>query len=442
MPEKNSYKPIRFIPVNGLYEKNRTNPTEAKYVVDILFDKIRPYDNGEYPSIGIATFNIDQRNKILELIQDECYMDDSKREKNEKLRASGLFVKNLENIQGDERDIMILSTTFGLNSSGKFRQNFGPINRSKGYKLFNVLITRAKRKLILCTSIPQEYYERYREEIPVKGNTGKAIFYAYLAYAASIERGDEETRQNILDLIREQCEAESLVKPEKFVESPFEQEVYDYLIDYIDEDRIEIQYAFGGFRIDFVIKSKHDERPIIAIECDGAQYHDSEEAYAHDMYRQKIIEQEGGFHFYRIWSTNWWPDPEKEVRKLVDFIEAKDSEGSEKEIVEHYRDEIIDESFNTLETVSVNNTFKEKQATAEKSVVTSDSDVQIKNIHDGSKMTIRFTDLKSKVDLKSRDRKIVHEDSPLAKALYNRAVGEKFKINGIEVYYEILDIEN
>ncbi|HHD82768.1 MAG TPA: AAA family ATPase, partial [Bacteroidetes bacterium] len=154
MPEKYAYKPIRFLQVNGLYEKNRTNPAEAKSVIDILFNHIHPKENGDYPSIGIATFNIDQRNLILEMIQDECYLEEEKNRKHEKLRESGLFVKNLENIQGDERDIIIISTTFGLNSEGKFRQNFGPINQLKGYKLLNVIITRAKHRLYLCTSIP------------------------------------------------------------------------------------------------------------------------------------------------------------------------------------------------------------------------------------------------------------------------------------------------
>lgn len=74
------------------------------------------------------------------------------------------------------------------------------------------------------------------------------------------------------------------------------------------------------FIIDFVIKSKKKNKPLIALECDGAKYHSSEEAYAYDIYRQKQLE-ERGFRFYRIWSTNWWVDPITEINNLVEFIE-------------------------------------------------------------------------------------------------------------------------
>ncbi|MFW6002474.1 MAG: AAA domain-containing protein [archaeon] len=445
MPEKSEYKPIRFIQVDGTYQKNRTNPEEGRYIIDILFNHIRKDKNGNYPSVGIATFNIDQRNMILEMIRDECYMDENKNHIYVKLKDSGLFVKNLENIQGDEKDIIIISTTFGVNAEGKFRQQFGPINQLKGYKLFNVIITRAKEQLILCTSIPPKYYEKYSEEIPSKGNTGKGILYAYLAYARSIENEDEETRKNILKLLKENCSEPEVRKPVGFIESPFEHEVFDYLTDYITEDRIIPQYEFGGFRIDFVIKSQKTGAPFIAIECDGAQYHDSEEAYAHDMYRQKIIEKEGGFHFYRIWSTNWWPEPRKEVESLVQFIHSKEREvetskkQEEPVSVEKTEPQIIDSLLEVSSQSEKENSIEEKEL---KKVVTHDSRVKIKNIHDGTIMNIRFTNLRQKTNLNSPSNMVIYEEAPLAKAMLNKTVGDKFKLNGIEAYYEILEIQD
>jgi superfamily I DNA and/or RNA helicase/transcription elongation GreA/GreB family factor len=443
MPEKYEYKPIRFLQVDGTYQKNRTNPEEGRYIVDILFNQIKKDKVGNYPSVGIATFNIDQRNMILEMIQDECYMDERKSNIYEKIRESGFFVKNLENIQGDEKDIIIISTTFGTNAAGKFRQNFGPINQQKGYKLFNVIITRAKRQLILCTSIPPKYYENYREEIPLKGNTGKGILYAYLAYSRSIENEDEETRQSILKILSENCSEPEVSKSERFIESPFEQEVFDYLTNYISEERIIPQYEFGGFRIDFVIKSQKSGDPFIAIECDGAQYHDSEEAYAHDMYRQKIIEKEGDFYFYRIWSTNWWPEPEKEVGKLVHYIKLKEKEIENSRKQKEYISKEKPLSHTSDSMVKVYNQPENGNDIEEKKkVVTRDSKVRVKNIHDGNIINICFTDLKQKTDLSSRSKMIISEDAPLAKAMLNKTEGEKFKLNGIEVYYEILDVEN
>lgn len=322
MPNRRIYKPIRISHVNGVY-KDRTNLKEAEIIIDFLFNKIKPEDNGHYPSVGIATFNINQRNLILDLIHNLCSSSDEITSKFDNYCKNGFFVKNLENIQGDERDIIIISTTFGLNEENVFSQNFGPLNQEKGYKLLNVIITRAKKHLIIFTSIPPKYYSNYVNEISTHGNLGKGILYAYLAYADAIENDSDEVRKSILELLSKNCSSTNKTTTETFIESPFEQEVYDYLIKHIEKDRIFMQYPFGGFRIDFVIKPKNTEKPLIALECDGAAYHSSEEAYSYDMFRQKTLESYG-FKFYRIWSTNWWGNPKDEVKKLLNYIESID----------------------------------------------------------------------------------------------------------------------
>jgi len=320
MPAKKHYKPIHFFNVNGLYS-NSTNATEVKEVLRILFIEIKPFENGEYPSVGIATLNLYQRNLILDEIQIECYKNPQSAAVFEQITKSGFFVKNLENIQGDEKDIIIISTTFGLNSDNKFRQNFGPLNQDKGYRLLNVIITRAKHHLFVVTSIPQLYYSRFREDIETRGNVGKGIFYAYLAYAESVEKEDDMVRSGILKSLSNHCAEPSKIVMEDFVESPFEQAVYELLCENIDKNRIFLQYQCGGFRIDFVIKSKTGK--LIALECDGAKYHSSEVAYSYDIYRQKQLENLD-FAFYRIWSTNFWYNPKTEINKLIQFIDSVD----------------------------------------------------------------------------------------------------------------------
>jgi len=320
MPNRKSYKPIRISHVNGIY-KDRTNLKEAEKIIDFLFTKIKPSNIGQYPSVGIATFNIDQRNLILGLIHKHCSESDELTSKFDNYCKNGFFVKNLENIQGDERDLIIISTTFGLNEENVFRQNFGPLNQEKGYKLLNVIITRAKNHLVIFSSIPKEYYSNYINEINTHGNLRKGLLYAYLAYADSIENDDHETRKSILTLLSKNCSETDKTDKNNFVESPFEQEVYDYLLKYIDKDRIYLQYPFGGFRIDFVITPKKNGKPLIALECDGAAYHSSEEAYCYDMFRQKTLESYG-FKFYRIWSTNWWTNPKGEIKKVLQYVES------------------------------------------------------------------------------------------------------------------------
>ncbi len=318
-PPQEVYKPIEFRAVNGRYE-TRTNPAEVAEILKIIENEIHPDHNGKYPSIGIATFNINQRNLITESLNAAAENSMAFANKLQELRERGLFVKNLENIQGDEKDIIIISTTYGIKPDGKFSQNFARLNRIEGYKLLNVLITRAKDKLYVCTSIPREKYLAYQEAIKNEGNNKKGILYAYLAYAEAVSNNDADLAESILKTLKEQ----SFEKPrvvsstDGLSESPFEEEVNDLLINEFGKENVVQQHKIGGFRLDFIIKSKTKD---IVLECDGKEYHSSEEAYAYDMYRQKELENMG-FIVYRIWSTNWFQDKESEMQKLKRFVET------------------------------------------------------------------------------------------------------------------------
>jgi len=318
-PAQEVYKPIEFRAINGRYE-TRTNPEEVAEILKIIENEIHPDHNGKYPSVGIATFNINQRNLITESLNAVAENSATFANKLQELRERGLFVKNLENIQGDEKDIIIISTTYGIKPDGKFSQNFARLNRIEGYKLLNVLITRAKDKLYVCTSIPREKYLAYQEIIRSEGNNKKGILYAYLAYAEAVSNNDSNSAENILKTLKEQ----SFEKPrvisssDGLSESPFEEEVYDLLTDEFGKENIIQQHKIGGFRLDFIIKTKSKD---IVLECDGKAYHSSEEAYAYDMYRQKELENMG-FIVYRIWSTNWFQDKEGEMQKLKKYVET------------------------------------------------------------------------------------------------------------------------
>lgn len=319
-PAQEVYKPIEFRAINGRYE-TRTNPEEVAEILKIIENEIHPDHNGKYPSVGIATFNINQRNLIIKLLNAAAETSPAFANKLQELRERGLFVKNLENIQGDEKDIIIISTTYGIKPDGKFSQNFARLNRIEGYKLLNVLITRAKDKLYVCTSIPREKYLAYQEIIRNEGNNKKGILYAYLAYAEAVSNNNANSAESILKTLKEQ----SFEKPrvisssDGLSESPFEEEVYDLLTDEFGKENIIQQHKIGGFRLDFIIKTKSKD---IVLECDGKAYHSSEEAYAYDMYRQKELENMG-FIVYRIWSTNWFQDKESEMQKLKRFVEIK-----------------------------------------------------------------------------------------------------------------------
>jgi very-short-patch-repair endonuclease len=328
LPNNFDYIPIKYINVNGTYS-DHSNQAEADAVLSIIENNIHRLPNNEYPSVGIATFNIAQRNLIKSKIIERRKFSKFK-EFNDKvyeLEENGLFVKNLENIQGDERDVIILSTTYGINKDGKFAQRFGPINHKKGYKLLNVIITRAKYKVYVCSSIPEEVFLNFNQHLQTEGaNNRRGVFFAYLTYAKAISEEDNDLKLNVLNSLSENTtQATSVDIFNADLESPFEEEVYHELIQYFDSNKIIPQVQFAGFRIDLVYDSKIKGIPKIAIECDGASYHSSREAYLYDLHRQNILE-EYGFVFHRIWSTSWWRNPKREMKLLVEFIKKNEAD--------------------------------------------------------------------------------------------------------------------
>jgi very-short-patch-repair endonuclease len=148
-----------------------------------------------------------------------------------------------------------------------------------------------------------------------------------LAYCKSVSEQNNESRISVLTALSENTPKSSSFNVQNFdqLESPFEEEVYQSLLDEFGEEKLIPQLQFAGFRIDIVFDSKKTNVPKIAIECDGAKYHSSQEAYLYDRHRQKILERHG-FVFHRIWSTNWWRNPKRELTKLIEFIKKIETE--------------------------------------------------------------------------------------------------------------------
>ncbi len=315
--------PFTYCHVNGVYT-DRMNKEEAYKVIDIIKSLPTMY-SGKLPSVGIATFNVQQRN-LIKLLLHEVAAEDSDFAKiyaELEQNKDPLFVKNLENIQGDERDLIIISTTYGPDQNNNFKEQF-VINREEGYRLLNVLITRAKQQLFLVTSIPENKFADYKSRLEEKQeNNRTAVFYAYLAYVKAHASCDFATVDTVLKTIKEYSyeapRRDTNISTDGLTESPFEEEVYEELLKILPADDIKPQYKVGGYRLDFLLKIGDKN---IALECDGKAYHGSEEAFAEDMQRQKILESYG-YKFYRIWSTSWFRSKDREVLKLRKFIEQE-----------------------------------------------------------------------------------------------------------------------
>ncbi|MCO4292541.1 AAA domain-containing protein [Solitalea sp. MAHUQ-68] len=460
LPNNFDYIPIKYVQVNGTFS-DHSNEAEAEMVLSIIDKNINRLPNGEYPTLGIATFNIAQRNliksKILERQKFSKYSEFNA--KIQELEENGMFVKNLENIQGDERDVIILSTTYGIGKDRKFAQRFGPINHSKGYKLLNVIITRAKYKVYCCSSIPEQVFMNYKEYLTIEGSNNKrAVMYAYLAYCKAVSEADNDSRLSVLTALAENTSNSAGINSRDFneLESPFEEEVYQSLADHFGTEKLIPQLQFAGFRIDIVYDPKIKSVPKIAIECDGAKYHSSREAYLYDRHRQKILENHG-FVFHRIWSTNWWRNSNRETKRLVDFIKQTEATVNGKikdysktayaftddiEILEEYvtQNSFIDiekdgETIQAIEQVTPVQT-----PIFANDVVKLNSKVQIKYMNIGKDINVQLVSTENNKLTSNGIQKIYHK-SPLGVSLLGHAIGDIVKIGNLDNFVEIIKIE-
>ena len=314
LPEKQPYQAVHYKNVEGIYADG-TNQKEAEEIVNFIFTMEKT--NDEYPGIGIATFNIFQRNLIFDKLYEHAYADKEKNEKLQALLNKGLFVKNLENIQGDERDVMILSTTFGKDEAGKFRQFFGPLTQEKGYQLLNVIITRAKHSLYVFTSIPENVFLQFEEELLQKGNKGKSIFYAYLSYVKSCS--ENNTTQN--DFIKNtlQKNSQQLSAGKKIQEDQYKNQLYIELKKKLGDDVVQ-NYPLGGFNLDILIVK--DNKPYLSVDFENTANYDSEISYRIKLHRQHMLDIYG-IKTYHLWSYNWWKDAAKEMENITFQISSK-----------------------------------------------------------------------------------------------------------------------
>ena len=210
------------------------------------------------------------------------------------------FIRNLETVQGDERDTIIFSIGYAKDNAGKMYMNFGPLSKTGGERRLNVAITRAKYNVKLVGSIlPSDF------NIEGIASEGPVLLRSYIDFA-----------QNGISTL--QCEMNESY--EQNTESPFEDAVYNFL------DRrgykLSTQVGCSGYRIDMAVKHPtQNNKYAIGIECDGASYHSARTARERDRLRQDVLEGMG-WKIYRIWSTDWNKDPFTEGQRLINAIET------------------------------------------------------------------------------------------------------------------------
>ena len=314
LANESDIKPIERIKIeNGLWI-DKKNEQEANEVVNLVKNILNTRKNNE--TIGVITFNSSQMNLIEELIEKEKTRDSNFATQMlaEESRFSNgenisFFVKNIESVQGDERDIIIFCIGYAKNEKGRIAINFGWLNQDGGENRLNVAISRAKEKIYVVTSFePEELIVDYTK------NDGPKLFKQYLEYVKALSDGSKELAKSQLLSLLDRNESNN---KQLTFDSVFEEEVCNKLLE--QGYNIETQYGVGGYRIDIVIKSKDGKNNLLGIECDGRLYHNSKHARERDYHRQKYLESRG-WKIYRIWSTNWWKNPNMELEKISKYI--------------------------------------------------------------------------------------------------------------------------
>lgn len=278
----------------GVRVDTRSNDDEVERVVQLMIDHARRRPN---ETLGVIAMGLHHARRIEALLRErladerdpdlDSFFDDAREER--------AFVKNLERVQGDERDAILLSIGYAKQADGRLLYRFGPLNMEGGERRLNVAVTRARKRLTVVSSFSHTDMDPGRSSA-----RGVELLRLYLKYAESggidLDGAEAKTPLNPFEIsVKTRLEREGLT--------------------------VIPQYGTSGYRIDFAVP--HPDQPgemLLAIEADGASYHSSPTARDRDRLRQKILEDRG-WTFHRIWSTDWFNNQDKEVAKVLEACE-------------------------------------------------------------------------------------------------------------------------
>ncbi|WP_397453700.1 DUF3320 domain-containing protein [Pseudomonas sp. NA-150] len=277
---------VKLYETPGVYSKggSRTNLIEARSLVEHVVNRLRaPGFKESKLTIGVVTFNGEQQKLIEDLLDEARRKDPTLEAYFADTELEPLFVKNLESVQGDERDIIYFSITYGRDAAGVVSMNFGPINRPGGERRLNVAVTRARHELCVFASLQPEQIDLARTQA-----VGVRDLKHFLEFA---QRGPRAL-------------AEAVTGSVGGFDSPFEEAVATALAS--RGWQVHTQVGVSAFRIDLgVVDPDAPGRYLAGVECDGATYHRSATARDRDKLREHVL-RGLGWEILRIWSTDWW----------------------------------------------------------------------------------------------------------------------------------------
>ncbi|TAE55779.1 MAG: DUF4011 domain-containing protein [Bacteroidetes bacterium] len=299
--------PLRWVSVEGQWRQNRNLP-EAQQVIAELLACIRRPDR---PSLGIVTFNYHQQELIRDLLDETAerlahedpdlyLLLQQSLTHTENGEFLGLFVKNIENVQGDERDVILFSVGYARNEEGRLQANFGPLNLMGGENRLNVAITRARRQVIVvCSFDPAEL------KVEDSQHPGPQYLRDYLQYVKRLS-GKRAIQE---DPLRLPVASSS--------------EIHTYLSKVLTEQGFELRQDLGDsfWKLDMAIRLPGQEGFALGIEIEGSRYFNASGPKEREVYRREAL-MARGWRVYRVWARNFWMNPVAEAERIVALARA------------------------------------------------------------------------------------------------------------------------
>ncbi|MES2331853.1 MAG: DUF3320 domain-containing protein [Bacteroidota bacterium] len=310
---------VTYVHVDGIYETKGRNKAEAEMIVEEILRRLNDPSLSKQ-SIGVVTFNMVQQNLIEDLLND-VFKVRPDLEKAATDRDEPLFIKNLENVQGDERDVILFSITYGRNDQGKLNMQFGPLNRDGGWRRLNVAVSRARYEMKVFSIMGSTDIDLRRTD--KKGVADLKDFLAYaekgttaLANKASAGRGKDVSFSIML--------ANEIQK-------------HGY--------SVHTNIGCSTYKIDVgIINPSNNNEYLLGILCDGDNYFNAKTTRDREITQPQVLKS-FGWNILKVWSADWWENPDKSIFEIIKAIKEIQENGSVKEVVAESASQIEPESF-------------------------------------------------------------------------------------------------
>jgi very-short-patch-repair endonuclease len=289
-------------PSEGIGAHNKSPEAEVAMAVDLCLEHAEAHRHqppDRWATLGVIAMGIEHANRIEKALFDRVTAsgDPHLLDFFDTAHDEAVFIKNIERVQGDERDHIILSVGYGPSADGRMRYMWGPLLGTYGVNRLNVAISRARTKMTLLTSFTADQLQEGGNASPGYGLMREFVLFAAAAGNRDVDQLDSSVPMNA-----------------------FEADIYGRLVD--AGLTVDPQYGVAGYRLDFAVRHPHEPtRHIVAIEADGATYHSGWTARERDRLRQQHLEALG-WRFHRIWSSDYWRDPDAEIDAVLTTVKT------------------------------------------------------------------------------------------------------------------------